>query len=291
MTTPDDRLELHGGSADLWWSAAPALPGERVGLIGTWRPGADPVGLLHACCARLRTAGCTLAIGPMDGSTWKPYRLTTWRGEHPRFALEPDTPDDWPGFWLAAGFTVEATYYSALVEPILLHDPRLPAVESRLSNAGVSIRELDPAHYDDELRRIHRVALAAFAGNHLYTPLPAADFVAQYQMARPLLRPGLCWLAERGGEAVGFVFTVPDAEQQRRGAPVDTLIVKTLAVLPERALAGLGKLLTVRAHHGGAALGLTRAIHALMHEGNHSRNLTGDARVIRRYSLFRRPLA
>jgi len=28
-----------------------------------------------------------------------------------------------------------------------------------------------------------------------------------------------------------------------------------------------------------------------MHEGNHSRNLTGDATVIRRYSLYRKRLA
>lgn len=292
MAEADARIELAEGSAQLWWTTTPVVPDERVGLIGGWLPGADPGGLLQACCAHLLAAGCTLVLGPMDGSTWRSYRLTTWRGTHPRFALEPDTPDAWPAHWLAAGFTVDATYYSALIEPIRLIDPRLPAVEARLAGEGVRLRQLDPGgDYDGELRRIHRVSLAAFAGNHLYTPQSEAEFVAQYQAARQLVRPGLCWLAERGDEPVGFVFTIPDIEQQRRGAPVDTLIVKTLAVLPERRLAGLGKLLTVRAHDGGAALGLTRAIHALMHEGNHSRNLTGDATVIRRYSLYRKHLA
>lgn len=290
MPAADAQIEHADGHARLWWSSTPPLPGERVGLIGDWHPGDDPVALLDTCCDRLHAAGCTLAIGPMDGSTWGSYRLTTWRGGHPRFALEPDTPNTWPAHWLAAGFSAEATYSSALIEPIRLSDPRLSAVEARLAGEGVRLRELAVADYDRELRSIHRVSLAAFAGNHLYTPLPEAEFIAQYQQARQFVRPGLCWLAERGDEPVGFVFAIPDIEQQRRGAPVDTLIVKTLAVLPERRLAGLGKLLTVRAHDGGAALGLTRAIHALMHEANHSRNLAGDATVIRRYTLYRKRL-
>lgn len=291
MPAPDTVLKVGDGCAALWWSQVPQVPDERLGLIGAWQPGTAGVDLLTACCDQLRRAGCTMAIGPMDGNTWQAYRLVTWRGEHPRFALEPDTPDEWSAQWLAAGFTLDAGYHSSLIDPIALVDPRLASVQARLVAAGVQLRELNPAIYDDELRRIHRVSLIAFASNYLYTPLAEADFLAQYQAARQLLRPGLCWLAERGDEAVGFVFAFPDIEQQRRGQAVDTLVVKTLAVLPERRLAGLGKLLTVQCHHGGAALGMTRAIHALMHDGNQSRNTSGGAQVIRRYALYRKRLA
>lgn len=290
MPAPDQQISTPHGSAALWWRQVPQLGDERLGLIGAWSPGDNGVELLATCCQRLQQAGCTLAVGPMDGSTWQSYRLLTWRGSHPPFALEPNTPDDWPEQWLAAGFMVDATYHSALIEPILLDDPRLLAVEQRLTDSGLRLRELDPQCYGEELRRIHGVALRAFADNYLYTPLREEEFVAQYTAAQHLLRPGLCWLAERDGQCVGFVFAIPDFEQQRRGQPVDTLVVKTLAVLPGRSLAGLGKLLTVRCHAGGARLGLTRAIHALMHDGNASRNTGGQSTIIRRYTLYRKRL-
>ena len=37
------------------------------------------------------------AVGPLDGSTWRRYRLVTERGVEPPFFMEPDNPDDWPG--------------------------------------------------------------------------------------------------------------------------------------------------------------------------------------------------
>lgn len=292
MREADQLIDHAHGAAALWWSATPAVAGERVGLIGRWRAdhAAAAADLLEIACARLRAAGCTLAIGPMDGCTWLSYRLTTWRGDRPRFALEPDTPDPWPAWWLAAGFAVDACYTSSEM-PLLGDDPREALIVRRLDAAGVELRHLDPDDYEGELRRIHRVSLAAFAGNHLYTPLGEEDFLALYLPARALVLPGLCWLAERAGEPVGFAFAIPDIEQQRRGQAIDTLVFKTLAVLPGRACAGLGRLLTLRVHQGGAALGLSRAIHALMHEDNLSQKLGARATVIRRYTLYRRRLA
>ena len=68
--------------------------------------------------------------------------------------------------------------------------------------------------------------------------------------------------------------------------------MKTLAVLPEPALAGLGNLLLWRVHEEAKRLGFKRVIHALMHESNTSRNLSGRyAKPFRRYTLFARKLA
>jgi GNAT superfamily N-acetyltransferase len=90
---------------------------------------------------------------------------------------------------------------------------------------------------------------------------------------------------------VGFVFGLPDLLRQRRGIPDDTVIIKTLAVLPGRRAAGLGGLLVARCHQAAQRLGFARAIHALMHEGNGSRNICAErARTIRRYALFARRL-
>jgi L-amino acid N-acyltransferase YncA len=72
---------------------------------------------------------------------------------------------------------------------------------------------------------------------------------------------------------------------------VDTVIVKTVAVLPGRRLAGLGNVLVARCQQAARALGFRRAIHALMHESNNSRNLSAHyAKPFRRYTIFARDL-
>jgi predicted N-acetyltransferase YhbS len=70
---------------------------------------------------------------------------------------------------------------------------------------------------------------------------------------------------------------------------VDTVVLKSLAVLPGRAGAGLGGLLMARCHEAASALGFRRVIHALMHESNVSLNLSGHyAKPFRRYTLYAR---
>ncbi len=292
----DAQVCVHGQvHASLWWRAVPVLVGERLGVIGHFRAAADANAAsvddtLTAACATLAQAGCTLAVGPMDGNTWRSYRFLTWRGDEPRFAFEPDQPAAWPQWWQEAGFSAYEQYWSALVTRLDGHDPRLDAVAARLTRAGVTIRAIDLATFDQELTRIYAVSAIAFRDNVLYLPLPEAEFLAMYQQVRPLLRPGLSFLAERAGAPVGFVFALPDLEQGRRGVAVDTVVIKTLAVLPGRDLAGLGKLLLESCQQAALAAGFRRAIHALMHAGNASRNLGDEAVEIRRYTLFARRL-
>jgi hypothetical protein len=80
--------------------------------------------------------------------------------------------------------------------------------------------------------------------------------------------------------------------QAKRGERIDTAIMKTLAVLPGRRSAGLGGLLLFRSYQAAREQGLGRAIHALMHDANVSRNLNREhTRTLRRYTLYSRRLA
>jgi GNAT superfamily N-acetyltransferase len=248
--------------------------------------------LLERACSELAARGCTLAVGPMDGSTWGRYRLLTERGGEPLFFLEPDNPDEWPEHFRGAGFDVLAEYTSTLVTDLSERDPRMDRVEERLAADGVTIRPFRPYDVDGELGRIFRVGIRSFERNFLYTPIPEPVFRAQYAAVVPYVQPALVLIAERDEEPVGFVFAIPDLLEIKRGAPARTVVVKTLAVLPGRAQAGLGKLLLLRAYEAARRLGYTRAIHALMHEDNGSRNLGNESsRVIRRYALFGKRLS
>jgi GNAT superfamily N-acetyltransferase len=227
----------------------------------------------------------------MDGNTWRRYRFVTEPGNEPPFFLEPTNPPEWPQWWRTAGFSVLAEYYSAATDDLTQRDERIDAVAARMKTAGVSIRSISPAKFGDELAMIHELSLISFRDNYLYTPLPCEAFVAQYRAIETYVRPELVLLAEADGRLVGYVFATPDFAQAQRGEPITTAVVKTLAVLPGRQFAGLGALLLAEVHEAARRLGFRRAIHALMHETNRSRNLSAHySRTIRRYTLFARRL-
>ena len=281
------------GRCSLWWSQTPPWSGQRLGMIGNYavRDRAAARALLRHACEQLRAHGCTLAVAPMDGTTWRRYRFVVERGSEPAFFLEPDNPDEWPAGFLAEGFTPFARYTSALNPDLTRSDNRSERAAAHLAERGIRIRALDPGTMERELHRIYALSAISFRNNFLYSPIAEAEFADQYRQILPDVRPELVLLAEADGELVGFLFALPDLLQGRRGERVDTIIFKTIAVLPARSHAGLGGLLVDRGHAIARDLGYRRAIHALMHEENTSRNISSrTAQTMRRYALFARSL-
>jgi hypothetical protein len=264
-----------------------------VGVIGHFasHDAAASQRVLEAACSRLAEHGCALAVGPLDGSTWRRYRLVTERGPEPPFFLEPDNPDDWPQHFTSAGFRVLASYSSILCNDLQREDRRLKNVEQRLARDGVTIRTLRMHDIEGELCRIHKICAVSFRRNFLYQHVTEDEFLAQYRAIIPFVKPELVLLAEQHGRLVGFSFSVPDVLQAQCGDAIDTVIVKTVAVLPGRAFAGLGNLFAARTHAIARTMGFTRAVHALIHDDNASRNVsTRYGQTMRRYALFAREL-
>jgi GNAT superfamily N-acetyltransferase len=277
--------------ASLWWRHTPSLPGETVGLVGHYAAADRAAGdeLLRHAVAMLRARGCSVAVGPVDGSTWHDYRLVVERGAEPPFLLEPDTPDDWPAHFAAAGFGVLAEYTSSLVASIPPSSPAAADIARRLDAEGYVLRNVDPARAAVELDALYAVSIAAFAENFLYTPITREAFHAQYGAMLPRVDPRLVLLAEHAGSVVGYVFVVPDALEQARTGRVTTAIVKTLAVHPAHNGRGLGGLLVDRVQQAAAGLGFTRVIHALMFASNRSQRISRHyGTTFRRYALFSR---
>lgn len=280
------------GRCSIWWGKTPTLPGQRVGLIGhfTAQSAETARELLDFACAKLRAAGCSLAIGPMDGSTWRRYRLITWRAADPLFFLEPDNPDEWPAHFEAAGFTRLADYYSSKCDD-LDNYPTDDRLDARLRKAGYRTRQLDVARLDDELGMLWRLANDAFSANFLYTPISENEFRQMYAPIVKAIQPGLVQITEHEGVPVAVLFAVPDLLQARAGEQVDTLIVKTLGVIKARHGRGIGDWLVDGAFGQARTLGFRKGVFALMHEDNVSRRMgRGRMRDIRRYTLYSRPL-
>ncbi|MBE9101478.1 GNAT family N-acetyltransferase [Vacuolonema iberomarrocanum] len=290
----------------LWWQRTPTLPGKTLGVVGHYAAddAAGAIAILEHAQTELARQGCTYVVGPMDGNTWQRYRLVSKSPSdgkpEPPFFLEPINPESWNQHFLRTGFQPLATYSSALNPNLSQRDARMETVAIRLKHQGVQVRSLDLSKFEDELRRIHTLSCESFQRNFLYTPISVEAFSLQYAKVQPYVRPEFILLAEKATgvlsndqapELVGFLFAVPDWLAAQRGEALTTLIVKTVAVKPGRAYAGLGSYLVDQVQAIAHQQGYTRAIHALMYDQNPSRNISDRfAEPIRRYTLYGKEL-
>jgi GNAT superfamily N-acetyltransferase len=277
----------------LWWRAAPPLPGHRPGIIGHYAAGSAAAGvaLLKAAGRDLAARGCTVAVGPMDGSTWRSYRLVTRTSPRPAFFLEPDVPLEWAGHFELSGFKPLARYFSAMTGRLDDLPPPAPDDSRRRTGRGILLRPLEPERLEEELCRVYPLCLECFKDNLFFTPIPEDEFVSMHRALRPHLIPGLSWVAEVGKTAIGLAFAVPDILQARQGETPDTVVLKTLAVALQFRGAGLGQALVAACHSAAAGRGFRHVIHALIREGNPSARISAHfARPIRSYALFAKEL-
>lgn len=276
--------------ASIWWRNTPELEGKNVGTIGHFSAvdKSSAKYLLDSCCEVLKRQGVNTVIGPMNGSTWRSYRFITERGSEPGFFLEPDNPDEYPGYFVEAGFYPIEQYESAVCYDLSVKDERLAKAEERIKEEGIGIRKLDIEKFEDELNIIYQISLEGFKDNVLYTPMGKEDFIKQYLPLRDIIIPDLVLIAEdKDKTPIGFMFALPDINQLKRGQKIDTVILKTIAVLPERRSVGIGSLLLGRVVETASKMNYKKAVFALIHRANNSRNIAVHyGRTMRTYTLY-----
>lgn len=279
--------------AALWFDDIPPVAGKSVGTLGSFSADSpESAGKLIAKAEEeFRQQGVDYLLGPMNGNTWRKHRFVIESSGRAPFLFEPRNPEAYPDYFQAAGFHPVAHYSSGLVD---LGGPRpnLEKIIRGLDRRGVSTRIIDLENFEQDLDAIFEISLASFHDNFLYTPFSREEFLAVYGKVRPHIIPEFVRLAIREGTPVGFLFALPDLEAAQRNEQ-PAVILKTLAALPDRRLAGLGSLLVDEVQQAAKSLGYQEAIHALQHENNTSLRLSSrfDAKIFRRYALYAKDLA
>ncbi len=297
--------------ARLATGVAPELRGAPgpSGLVGWYEAldGEAGTALLVRAREALAERGAARVLGPMNGSTWKRYRLALppEPGEPAPtpFLTEPVNPPGYPSHFLAAGFAVAAEYESrAALRPAGASPGRSAAPDAPLPD-GVRIAPLDPRRFDDALREIFDLSAAAFADNLYYTPIAFGEFAAGYQKVRPLLDPELVRLARGAdGRLLAFVFAFPDPFDRVPDAPGAgaapaggapgtrglRVVLKTLATAPEARGMGLGRRLSEDVHRIAFERRAPSVVHALMQVDNSSTRISERllGEPFRRYALY-----
>ena len=267
--------EIITARCSVWWDNAPQ------GCIGHFF--ADDVNaagaVLRGALNQLKQNGCEHALAPMNGNTWREYRYATAGADKPQFLMEPQPALGRDKFLSNAGFSVCDSYYS--------YDESLANAPEKPPESNIRLRQIDMDKLEQELDLIYELAIAAFRENPYYADISRKDFVQSYLAYGKMLLPELILIAEDGSRTVGFLFCIPDYLQ---GVQPDTVLLKTIAVLPEYRSCGLGGTLMETAKHRAAVMGFRRCVYALVYEKNISRRFCQGAKLLREYSLFRRAL-
>jgi N-acetylglutamate synthase-like GNAT family acetyltransferase len=288
----DEKQQIRA-RCSIWWRDTAAVHGEKTGAIGHYAATDERFGAVvldHAC----RTLGrhrCKIALGPLDGNTWRRYRFVTERGTARPFFLEPDNPDQYPVHFERTGFKAFARYVSEINPSMATRQPELGSLRKKMDSLGVLIRPFNASDPIDDLDGIFEVVRDSFKKALLYTPLDRQNYRDMYMPLLKAVDPRLMLVAEQDGEIVGFVFAPPDVLQKSYQDNVDAIVIKTIAILPRKELSGLGRVLIVDMLRNALDMGFTTAISALMHTTNRSQQISSDcAGPMRGYSLFAKEL-
>jgi len=222
---------------------------------------------------QLKDAGHKRIIAPINGSTWHEYRLVSRSNGDVPFPMEPQNPLWYNEVYEECGFKPLKKYRSDKfkIENI-----------SPLKNANPDIK-IRPFH-DGDLKLIYDISLQGFRDNYLYSEITSEEFNALYQPILPMINGDFAVIAEVNHIPAGFIFSFIVG---------DTLILKSMAVLPEYRSKGIGAKLINQVLLAGQNNKAKTAIAALIAEGNNSHKITSKygSEQIREYILYYSELA
>ncbi len=196
---------------------------DRVGFFGFYESIDDAQvagALLDAACGWLGARGLDAVRGPMspstnydcgmlvDGFDARCTFLTTWN------------PPYYPTLMETAGMTgvqdMVAYFIRADGDRPPLSERFLRLVERSRRKTGITFRNADLAHFQDEVERLWSVYGSAWEHNWGFVPVTHEEFRHMAKDLRHLLVEEFVIVAEVDGEAVGFILVVPDYNEVLR---------------------------------------------------------------------------
>ena len=228
-----------------------------------------------------KSKGCNYLIGPINGSTWKKYRITL-PSNNPPFLLDNYNKDYYSMLFENYGFETIANYKSTICKNLDRDYSRLDKFGTVFENKGIKIRKFDIENFDKDIKKIYDVSIKSFVSNFLYTPIEFEEFYKMYEPVKSFLNPEWVLIAEDASSApIAFIFGFDNLYSLKE----KSLIIKTLAQIPDYKYRGIGSYLVELIHKKASILHYDNIIHALMHKDNVSSNiLKGD--IYHEYKLY-----
>lgn len=232
-------------------------------------------------------------VAPMNGNTWKQYRTLKSTTNEPMFLLENVSPIEFNSVLKESGFEecnlytsnkgkISDAYYSEIIE----------IAKNNLEEENITIRKFNKENPNEDLTKIYNVSVQSFKRNPFYTDINKEEFIGQYTPYLSMIDNDLIMIAEKEGQEVGFVFCIPDYNEQKLYGSIHTLILKTIAVLPEYENLAIGNVMLNEIKNVAIKKGFEDWIFAFMYSNNTSQKMAkrNKAEIIREYALYRKEI-
>ncbi len=111
IVSPTNEVQA---TASLWLDAPRGPDGRTSAYVGHFATTATEhsAALLSTLAHETTKAGRERILAPIDGSTWRSYRIVVESNGRAPFFLEPQSPPDWEAHFLAGGYPRAAMYGS-----------------------------------------------------------------------------------------------------------------------------------------------------------------------------------
>jgi ribosomal protein S18 acetylase RimI-like enzyme len=289
------KITLNSSTATCFFLNTPILDGKNIGCIGELEINNydDGIKLIKKCEDILREKEVKYIVAPMNGNTWKKYRTLKYSNGDEPFILENVNPIEDNEVLKNTGFNEINTYTSCrgLISDAYKSE-LIDIAENQIKTENITIRKFNKENYIEDLNKIFNVSKESFTRNPFYTPIERGDFISQYEPYISMIDEDLILIAEKNGIEVGFVFCIPDFNELKRGKPLQTLILKTIAVKPEFEDLAIGNVLLNRIANIAKEKNYLEWIFAFMYSNNTSQKMASrnGAKVIREYALYGKEL-
>ncbi|MCI4668805.1 MAG: hypothetical protein MRZ79_11765 [Bacteroidia bacterium] len=231
--------------------------------------------MLKHACQWLKEKGCSVVVGPVNGSSWYAYRFNL-DNEYPLFPGEPFQPSYYVKQWENFGFEPNVYYHSATVNA---HNSKVGELEFHnfLDSKGLSIEYLSMDCYSKYKTQILELLNSCFKVNPLFHPIEMEEFKGIYDPLIATLPKGLSFLLkDNHRQIMGLYVSYPDVYSQLRKTQGlsdafvtrPRLIVKTAVAHPDWQNQQISSNAVFYLHTKGKEMGMEEAIHATMFHHN-----------------------
>ena len=195
---------------------------ENIAHFGIFEVLEDPEAasaLLETACDWAQEQGTDKILGPANFSSTMEWGLLVEGFDLPPVLLMTYNPTYYIDYIEAAGFTKAMDLYAWRNDPIAVMAPGgIPEKVVRVvgkvpKRYGLTVRNVDMKHWDEEVRRIKKIYNSAWEKNWGFVPLTEAEFDKIEADLRPIIDPSIVFIVEQDGEAVGFSLSLPDVNQ------------------------------------------------------------------------------
>ena len=262
----------------------PKYEGKNISTIGNFETNNIELGveILKKCEEIIKEKGFDFIVAPMNGNTWKKYRVLTYSSSEPNFILENTDPIQHNEILQKAGFEKLYTYTSTKGKiGDYVRSKYADVLGKKIKENKITIRHFDKDNYLEDLKKIYSVIIQSFGRNQFYTSVKEEDFLKQYIPYFSIFDEDLILIAEKNNKAVGFLFTIPNLDKK-------SLVVKTGAVLPEYEKIALGSVILDELQKKAKEKGYMEWIFAFMYQNNTSQKSAKrhNTKIIREYALY-----